>query len=52
MIFKVRLVSIYVPKPLSIASGFLIFALEDEVIPLDIPIDEGFKMVVSAGLSK
>ncbi|MEW6680456.1 MAG: DUF502 domain-containing protein [bacterium] len=45
-----RLISIYVPKPLSIASGFFILACEDEVIQLDIPLDEGFKMVVSAGL--
>ncbi len=44
------LISLYVPKPLSIASGYLIFVPDDEIIPLDIPIDEGFKMVVSGGL--
>lgn len=47
-----RLVSIYIPKPLSVASGFLIFAEENETISLSIPVHEGFKMVVSAGLSK
>ncbi|MEW6103618.1 MAG: DUF502 domain-containing protein [bacterium] len=45
-----KLISIYVPKPLSVASGFLILVSEDDIIHLDIPLDEGFKMVVSAGL--
>jgi len=47
---KNRLLNIYVPKPMSLASGYLIFVPEDDVISLDIPIEEGFKMVVSGGL--
>ncbi|MEW6103619.1 MAG: DUF502 domain-containing protein [bacterium] len=45
-----RLINVYFPNSFDLASGFFVLVCEDEVIQLDIPVDEGFKMVVSGGL--
>ncbi len=47
---KKKLVNVYLPNALDLASGFFIMAAEDEIIQLDIPVDEGFKMAISGGL--
>ncbi|MEW6482688.1 MAG: DUF502 domain-containing protein [bacterium] len=45
-----RLINVYFPNSFDLASGFFVLIDEDEVIKLDIPVDEGFKMVISGGL--
>jgi len=45
-----NILNIYIPTALNIASGFLIAAPADEVIPLNISIEEGLKSVISGGL--
>ncbi|HSW09572.1 MAG TPA: DUF502 domain-containing protein [Bacillota bacterium] len=44
------LVSVLLPTTPNPTSGFLLIAPRDEVIFLDMPVSEGFKMVVSGGL--
>ncbi|HAW50668.1 TPA: hypothetical protein DCX16_06945 [bacterium] len=44
------LINLYIPNSFDLAAGFFILAPEDEVFPLNLSVDEGFKMVVSGGL--
>lgn len=44
-----KVINIYLPTSLNIASGFLIIAPEEDVIPLDIGIEDGLKLVISGG---
>ncbi|MFH1563820.1 MAG: DUF502 domain-containing protein [Nitrospirota bacterium] len=44
-----EIINIYLPTALNIASGFFIAAPVDEVIPLDITVEEGLKLVISGG---
>jgi len=45
-----EVINIYIPTALNIASGFLIVAPIDEVIPLNITVEEGLKLVISGGI--
>jgi uncharacterized membrane protein len=47
---KRRLLNLYVPTALNIASGFLIIVPEEDVIPLNISVEEGLKLVISGGI--
>ncbi|MEW6621389.1 MAG: DUF502 domain-containing protein [bacterium] len=44
-----EVVNIYLPTALNIASGFLIVAPVSEIIPLNISVEEGLKLVISGG---
>ncbi|MFH1896883.1 MAG: DUF502 domain-containing protein [Candidatus Desantisbacteria bacterium] len=44
-----KMVNIYLPTALNIASGFMIVAPAKEIIPLDISIEDGLKLVISGG---
>lgn len=44
-----EIINIYLPTALNIASGFFIAAPVDEIIPLDITVEEGLKLVISGG---
>ena len=43
-------VNIFVPKTPNPTSGFLLFVPQKDVIPLEMTIEEGVKLVVSAGI--
>ncbi|MCU0608540.1 MAG: DUF502 domain-containing protein, partial [Chitinispirillaceae bacterium] len=45
-----KLVGVFVPTVPNPTTGFLMFFPEDDVIPLDMPAENAFKMLVSAGL--
>jgi uncharacterized membrane protein len=47
-----KLVSVFVPTVPNPATGFLIFIPEQDVIFLDMSIEEGFKLIISAGVIK
>jgi uncharacterized membrane protein len=47
-----KLVSVFVPTVPNPATGFLIFIPEENVIFLDMSIEEGFKLIISAGVIK
>ena len=44
------MVSVYVPTTPNPTSGYWSLYPESEVIPLDIPVEEGLKMVISLGI--
>lgn len=48
--FSEQLISIYVPTTPNPTSGFLIYVPKKDIIPLDIGVDEAFKMVVSTAI--
>ena len=45
-----KLVAVFVPKVPNPAAGFLLFVPEEEVKTLDISVETGFKLIVSAGI--
>ncbi len=45
-----KMVSVYVPTTPNPTSGYWSLYPESEVIPLDIPVEEGLKMVISLGI--
>jgi uncharacterized membrane protein len=45
-----KLVAVFVPTVPNPTSGFLLYVPEEDVIPLDISVEAGFKLVVSVGL--
>lgn len=47
---KKKLVSVFIATTPTPATGFVIFVPEDELIPLDISLEDAFKMVISAGV--
>ena len=44
-----RLVTVFLPTTPNPTSGYFLLVPEDKVIPLDIPVDEGLRYIVSAG---
>ncbi|RMF89733.1 MAG: DUF502 domain-containing protein [Methanobacteriota archaeon] len=48
---KAKMINVFVPTSPNPTSGFLLMVPEDEVIPLDMSIDDGLKLVVSGGFS-
>lgn len=47
-----KLLKIFVPTTPNPTSGFFCIAAEDEVTPLDISVDEAFKLIISAGYAE
>ena len=47
-----RLVNVFVPTVPNPTTGFLIFVPEEEVIYLDMSVEDGFKLIISAGVIK
>lgn len=45
-----ELVSVFVPTTPNPTSGFMLLVPRDEIIELDMPIDDGFKMIISVGV--
>ncbi len=45
-----RVVSVFLPTTPNPTSGFLLFVPEADVIPLDMPVEDAAKLVISAGL--
>ena len=43
-------VNVYVPTTPNPTSGFLLYVPEQDLIPLDMPVDEAVKMVISVGM--
>jgi uncharacterized membrane protein len=46
------MLKIFIPTTPNPTSGFFCIAAEDEVIPLDISVDEAFKLIISAGYAE
>lgn len=47
-----NLLSVFIPTVPNPTTGFLIFVPEEKVTPLDMTIEEGFKLIISAGVIK
>ena len=47
---KQKLISVYVPTTPNPTSGFLIFVPKKDIIPLDIRVDEAWKIIISTGI--
>lgn len=47
-----NVINVYVPTTPNPTSGFLLMVPKEEVIPLDMSIEEAFKIIVSGGLSR
>ncbi len=47
-----KMLKIFIPTTPNPTSGFFCIAAEDEVIPLDISVDEAFKLIISAGYAE
>lgn len=45
-----ELVSVFVPTTPNPTSGFMLLVPRDEIIELDMPVDDGFKMIISIGV--
>lgn len=45
-----KLVNVFVPTTPNPTSGFLLFFPEDDLIELDMTVDQGLKMIISAGI--
>lgn len=45
-----KLVAVFIPKSPALTSGYLLYIPEEDVITLDITVEAGFKLIVSAGL--
>ena len=45
-----EVVNVYVPTTPNPTSGFLLYVPEGDLIPLDMPVDEAVKMVISVGM--
>ncbi|MEC8135367.1 MAG: hypothetical protein VX107_04330, partial [Pseudomonadota bacterium] len=43
-------VNVYVPTTPNPTSGFLLYVPEKDLIPLEMPVDEAVKMVISVGM--
>lgn len=48
--FSDTLISIYVPTTPNPTSGYFVYVPQKDIIPLDIGVDEAFKMIVSTGI--
>ena len=44
------MVNVFIPTTPNPTSGFLLLVPQEEVIPLDMPVEEGIKLIVSAGV--
>ena len=44
-----ELVSVYLPHPPNPATGYFIFAPKDEILEIGVTVEEGIRMVISAG---
>lgn len=47
-----QIVNIFVPTTPNPTSGFLVFFKQSEVVPLDISVEDGMKMLISGGILK
>jgi len=47
-----KMLKIFIPTTPNPTSGFFCLAAEDQVKPLDISVDEAFKLIISAGYAK
>lgn len=47
-----RLVNVFVPTAPNPATGYLVFVPPEDVITLDMSVEDGFKLVISAGIIK
>ena len=45
-----NLINVFVPTTPNPTSGFLLYVPEKDLIPLDMPVDEAVKMVISVGM--
>ena len=45
-----KMVSIYVPTTPNPTSGFLIFVEKKDIIPLDMRVDDAWKIIISTGI--
>ncbi len=45
-----KLISIFIPTPPNPVTGFLIFVPEEDITILDMSIEEGFKLIITAGV--
>jgi uncharacterized membrane protein len=45
-----KVVNLYIPTALNIASGFLLIVPQEEIIPLNLNVEEGLKLVISGGI--
>lgn len=45
-----KLVAVFIPKSPALTSGYLLYIPEEDVITLDITVEAGLKLIVSAGL--
>ncbi|MBC7325530.1 MAG: DUF502 domain-containing protein, partial [Moorella sp. (in: Bacteria)] len=44
------LVNVFIPTTPNPTSGFLLLVPREEVIPLDMPVEDGIKLIISAGV--
>lgn len=44
-------VCVFVPTTPNPTSGFLLFVPRDELVPLDMPVDQGLRMIISLGVA-
>jgi len=49
---RAEVINVYVPTTPNPTSGFLIMVPKSEVIPLDMSVEEAFKIILSGGLTK
>lgn len=45
-----KMLNVFLPSTPNPTTGWLVLVPEDQVIPLDIPVEEGLKLVISAGM--
>ena len=45
-----RIISVFLPNTPNPTTGFLIYARESELIPLDLSVEDAAKLIISAGL--
>lgn len=48
--FSNTLISVYVPTTPNPTSGYFVYVPQKDIIPLDIGVDEAFKMIISTGI--
>ena len=46
-----KMVSVFLPTTPNPTSGFFLLYPEDQVVPLNIPVDEALRMIISAGMA-
>jgi len=48
--FQEKMVNVFVPTTPNPTTGFLVMLPREQVIPLNVPVNDGFKMIVSVGM--